>query len=105
MIILGQVPLAINSPTARLLLDTYNYLLWPVATDTHADSNHDGESTDGGDTQPNKTHRQKLFWAKLVRHLYGNTASCMCCLPMVGPKSIGYREVREIANDGSVDVP
>ena len=76
-IILGDVPPDITNPTARLLLDTYNYLQWVVREE---------------DKTAHKD-RQNLFWAKLVHHLYGGKHICGCsCLPY-GPRAIGYKEV------------
>ena len=85
IIVLGEVPQNIVHPTASLLLDTYNYLQW-IPDEASQKANE---------------HRHKLFWVKLVRHLYGGQHICGCsCLPF-GPRAITYKEVHHFTKDRS----
>ena len=91
VIILGSKPRTISDPTARKILDKYNYLQWRT-TDSAESARRDSREN---------AHQQKLFWAKLVHHLYGERHACTCfCLP-VGPQALGYREVQDFAENDS----
>ena len=69
---LGDLPVNIEHTPTRNLLDTCNFLEWKMTKDG-----------------------QKLFWARLITHLYGQEFGCTCC--RFGLQSIGYNEVRNHA--------
>ena len=64
VIVLGNLPTQIRNPTARIILERYNYLQWKIHQRGHIDE---------------KMAEQKLFWAKLIDHLYGNQSECCSC--------------------------
>ena len=83
IIALGELPRNIENPIARIILDRFNYLQWKL--------------NDRGKKNKEKSAQRKLFWAKLVNHLYGRPNGCFCF--SFGPKSLGYREVSDYFDD------
>ena len=80
VIVLGNVPTNIENATARTILEQHNYLQWRIRDVDTAMSDPDSE--------------RRLFWKKLVHHLYGNPTPCCCCCCPVGPRGITPDDVR-----------